>query len=227
MGTIGLILSIFVCALLYSRKTIAETSAVPFVLLSTVIFSLGGTIVWLMLILPFLSAWFEAIFRLKRTNPRPTLWVALILLPSAIALPLLAFDLIQLPMRFITTQAAIMLALDLKLYAAPEWGGSFKLLHSEIISFTFAAVVSFAAIYFGSRYWLEIHEPIGYLYAITFGVVAVVSLVHKMLLHPRLAELNAKLDVKITTAIITAAIMWVFIILNLPEELELFYIWIT
>ena len=155
MGTVSLVVSFGVAAMLYGRDTIEDSASLAFLLGSMTILALGGFPVWLMLLLPLFPAWFEAVFRFPKRCKRSGLWLVFMLLPG-IALTIIQYSgIYHIPSWVFCSQAGMMLCLELMVHCLPVYLSDDERM-SRVLNIPY--LYSFLASIAGQYAWFRVHE---------------------------------------------------------------------
>ncbi|MCL2497815.1 MAG: hypothetical protein FWF06_04290 [Symbiobacteriaceae bacterium] len=213
MGTIGIILSFAVVALLFGRGLLEDSATIPFMICAICICALGGYHLWLLHMIPFFPCWFEAIFRLPGARRRRSPWVLLCLAPGALYAANSYFAQLPLPIWIATLQTAILCALELELHTLPvlssRYFAGLEKLGSSIVALTAWAAVSLA-----QRYLLLSSEVSSiYLFTVCFAAVYLYQLWKHLASFLPLPPLGQRTMLGVLGVIF---ILWIVILIRPP-----------
>ena len=155
MGTISLLVSFGVVAMLYGRDVIEDRACLVFLFGSTTILALGGLPLWLLLNLPTFPAFYEATFRYAKRSKRSWQWILFILLPGTLLTICRYANVYDPPVWVLSCLTAVLLCLEFKVHCLPAWlsgkEGWFRLLNAPYL-------YSFLVVLAGQYAWFRTGE---------------------------------------------------------------------
>ena len=210
MGTISLLVSFGVVAMLYGRDVIEDRACLLFLLGSTTILALGGFPLWLLLILPFFPAFYEATFRYPHRKKRSWQWVLFLILPGALLTLCRYTDVYDFPVWVFSCITVVLLCLELEVHCLPVWladkTGVFLLLNTPYL-YSFLAVLAGQYAWFRTwEHWLIIATCAFLTWAIHKGLKPVVSK------YANQSALYAHLSREPIASLFSAIVVWTMVV---------------